>query len=136
MAEVLEHLHTSPALVLGFLRSLLGDSGILVVQTPNAAALHKRVKLLLGRNPYTLISEDLSDPLHFREYTMEGLDGYLSGAGFEIMRLRSDSYFDYRYPTTERRRPFLARLGVVNLIYGCLPARLKPGFTVVARARA
>src|SRR5215468_4929322 len=42
MAEVIEHLHTAPQLVLSFVQSLLAPNGILIVQTPNAAALNKR----------------------------------------------------------------------------------------------
>src|SRR5262245_29033861 len=51
MAEVLEHLYTAPQLVLAFVNSLMEPNGLLVLQTPNAAAATKRIKLLLGRNP-------------------------------------------------------------------------------------
>jgi len=137
MAEVIEHIHTSPSLVLRFLKSLLTESGVIVVQTPNAAALHKRVKLLLGRNPYDLIVEDISDPLHFREYTKAELIRYLRGAGFDILKFASGNYFDYRYPTGSRpHRPLLARIGAINLLYRFMPPVLKPGYTVVARSHA
>jgi 2-polyprenyl-3-methyl-5-hydroxy-6-metoxy-1,4-benzoquinol methylase len=137
MAEVIEHLHTSPALVLRFLKTLLADSGILIVQTPNAASLHKRIKLLLGRNPYDLIVEDVSNPLHFREYTKAELVRYLEGAGFDIVDFVSGNYFDYRYPTGSRpHRPLIARIGAINMFYRFMPALFKPGFTVVARAKA
>ncbi|MDP9149663.1 MAG: hypothetical protein M3O36_06955 [Myxococcota bacterium] len=43
-AEVLEHLHTAPELVLAFLRRLLLPQGLLILQTPNAASLSKRIK--------------------------------------------------------------------------------------------
>lgn len=39
MAEVIEHLHTSPTLVLSFLKTLLKPEGVLIIQTPNALAL-------------------------------------------------------------------------------------------------
>jgi hypothetical protein len=115
---------------------LLSDAGVIVVQTPNAAALHKRVKLLLGRNPYDLINEDVTDPLHFREYTKSELIRYLRAAGFDVLAFASGNYFDYRYPTGSRpHRPLLARIGAINLFYRFMPELLKPGFTVVARRR-
>src|SRR5262249_32946221 len=43
MAEVIEHLHTSPNLVLQLMRSLLRDDGVLIVQTPNAVSLQRRL---------------------------------------------------------------------------------------------
>jgi SAM-dependent methyltransferase len=68
-AEVIEHLYTAPELVLLFLRSALKPSGYIVCQTPNAAALHKRVWLALGMNPYEMIRPTRDNPGHFREYT-------------------------------------------------------------------
>lgn len=55
MAEVIEHLYTAPTLVLTCVASWLVPGGRLVVQTPNAVALDKRVRLLCGRNPYESI---------------------------------------------------------------------------------
>jgi len=69
MAEVLEHLYTAPSLVLKFVRSLMNPAGILIVQTPNAASLKKRLRLLTGRHPYEMIREDSMNPGHYREYT-------------------------------------------------------------------
>ena len=50
MCEVIEHVHTSPLLVLRYLRTLVEPGGRLVIQTPNAVALHKRLKMIAGRN--------------------------------------------------------------------------------------
>lgn len=50
-SEVIEHLHTSPNLVLKFLKALISEDGIIIIQTPNAAVFHKRVQFLLGANP-------------------------------------------------------------------------------------
>jgi hypothetical protein len=72
-AEVIEHLYTAPELVLLFLRSALKPSGYIVCQTPNAAALHKRVWLALGMNPYEMIRPTRDNPGHFREYTRSEL---------------------------------------------------------------
>ena len=54
MAEVIEHLYTSPSLVPGLLQSLLRPGGLLIVQTPNALAIGRRFKMLLGRHPFEL----------------------------------------------------------------------------------
>ncbi len=132
LAEVIEHLHTAPSLVLGFIRSLLRPGGILILQTPNAAALHKRVKLVLGRNPYEQIREDVSDPGHFREYTRRELTTLAQQAGFRLERVLAGSYFDYRYGRHGHdrleKRPYLA---IANAIARMLPPALKPGITLV-----
>src|SRR5205823_6516869 len=86
MAEVIEHLYTAPELVLGFLKTLVADNGLVIIQTPNAAALSKRLKLLFGRNPYELIRVDTTNPGHFREYTSRELIRIAEGAGFEVVR--------------------------------------------------
>ena len=132
MAEVIEHLYTAPKLVLSFLRSLLTDRGVLIIQTPNAAALHKRAELLLGRNPYELIRETMNDPGHFREYTKKELIQIVEEAGLTVDRWFAGDYFDYRFVQGSGER--LARLGrPLNLIYRCAPPSLKPGQTLVVR---
>ncbi|MEA2059728.1 MAG: methyltransferase domain-containing protein [Thermodesulfobacteriota bacterium] len=50
-AEVLGHLHTSPLLVLTFLKTLLKEEGVIILQTPNAVALHRRLLIMAGKNP-------------------------------------------------------------------------------------
>ncbi len=73
MAEVIEHLHTSPIWVLKYLAGLMNAGAFLVVTTPNAVALPKRLRVLLGGNPNELIREEVSNPGHFREYTLAEL---------------------------------------------------------------
>lgn len=72
-AEVIEHLHTAPEVVLNLLNNMLSENGMIVCQTPNAAALPKRLKLLRGINPYERIRIIKSNPGHFREYTKQEL---------------------------------------------------------------
>ena len=96
-AEVIEHLHTSPKLVLQFLNSILKENGIIILQTPNAVVLHKRIQMLLGQNPFSLISENNANPAHFREYTASEISNYCRQAGFAIKRMSFENYFDYRY---------------------------------------
>ncbi len=134
MAEVIEHLHVSPVHVLGFLRTLLRPAGVLFVQTPNAAAFHKRIKLLLGRNPYELIREDPRNPGHFREYTAAELRRYAKATGLSVEHCSYENYFDYRFV---RHGPYAAQprwyLGLANVGYALVPPPLKPGLSLVLR---
>lgn len=76
-AETIEHLYTSPSLVISFLKTLLKpERGGLLIQTPNAVALDKRINMLMGRHPYELIRVERNNPGHFREYTMPELLRY------------------------------------------------------------
>ena len=131
MAEVIEHLYTAPSLVLSFINSLMSRSGKLILQTPNAVALHKRVQMLVGRNPYTPIVEDNTNPMHFREYTKRELIKYLEGARLQVDECIAGQYFDYRFANGSQRFPQIA--GYVNLMYRFLPESLKPGLTIVSQ---
>src|SRR6185295_16690827 len=97
MAEVLEHLYVAPKLTLGFVKTLVAPGGRLVLQTPNAASFTKRLKLLLGRNPYEMIREDPQNPGHFREYTVSELRGLAVELGFLIEKCETAFYFDARF---------------------------------------
>jgi SAM-dependent methyltransferase len=93
MAEVIEHLHTSPVTVLGHLAGWLRPGGALIVQTPNAVALHKRLRMLAGRNPLEPIRADASNPGHFHEYTLGELRQVAAGAGLAVGGVRAENYF-------------------------------------------
>lgn len=136
MAEVIEHLHTAPEIVLDYVRSLVAPGGVLILQTPNAASLPKRIKLLLGRNPYERIRRETRDPGHFREYTLAELRSILTGAGFSVERCVTGFYFDARFAHHElgqapREQPMIGSLK--NIVYPLLPAGLREGITIVAR---
>ena len=133
-AEVLEHLYVSPRRVLAFLRNLLVPGGLLVLQTPNAADLAKRIKLLLGRNPYELLNEDRGNPGHVREYTARELRAYLADAGLGLVELRRSAYFDHRYVHHSPGMPPPGRLAVSrNYFERRLPEPLRPGITLLAQ---
>jgi SAM-dependent methyltransferase len=72
-AEVIEHLPVAPQHVVAFLASALRPGGWLVLQTPNAARLANRVRLLAGKNPFEPLRPDSTSPGHFREYTVDEL---------------------------------------------------------------
>jgi SAM-dependent methyltransferase len=134
-AEVVEHLYTAPEKVLSYLHSLLAPGGALILQTPNAAALRKRLKLLLGRNPYERIRPDRSNPGHFREYTIEELRSILGQTGFSVRNTWMKYYFDSRFARHEtgHESPALVVGAAKNLLYRWLPGRLQEGITILAR---
>ena len=101
MAEVIEHLYTAPTLVLACVASWLAPGGQLVLQTPNAVALDKRLRLLRGRHPYDAINEDPAKAGHFREYTIAELEAAADAAGLRLTRCTVENYFGLM---TARRR--------------------------------
>ena len=126
MAEVVEHLYTSAEAALRFVAGFLGEDGRLLLQTPNAVALHKRLRMALGRHPYGPISDDRKNPLHFREYTVRELEAAAGAAGLVVERLDLHNYFD---AGGAGGRAYVA-MGRV------LPPALRHGITAVLRARA
>lgn len=92
-AEVIEHLPTAPQQILRFLASALKPGGILVIQTPNAISLDKRLKMVCGVHPFELIRENWREPGHFREYTKSDLVQFAKETGFEVVLHEFRSYF-------------------------------------------
>ncbi len=93
LAETIEHLTAAPELVLAGLGAALKPGGFLICQTPNAAALHKRLKLLFGFNPYERIRVDQTNPGHFREYTRRELVEIGAEVGLDVVRHEYKEYF-------------------------------------------
>jgi hypothetical protein len=120
MAEVIEHLYTAPTLVLNFINSFLQTGGYLIIQTPNAAALSKRLQLLMGMNPYEMIRETRDNPGHFREYTKNELVAVAQKSGFKPQHCEYKNYF--RFDSFKR---------AYNLVQAFLPPSMKDGITVV-----
>jgi trans-aconitate methyltransferase len=123
MAEVIEHLYTSPVTVLRCVAAWLEPSGLLVLQTPNAASLFKRLRLLAGRHPYHPIRGTRTNPGHFREYTLTELLGAVNAAGLEVVRWSRHNYLD---PPT-----WIG--GVYRATRDVLPGPLRQGITMVLR---
>ena len=135
MAEVIEHLYTAPQLVLAFVGSLLSDQGVLLLQTPNAASLSRRIKLLLGRNPYEMIRVDPLNPGHFREYTVAELRQIAREAGLRVERETLGFYLDMRFGlhTEAGNRPRLVTGAIKNVVYRSLPRSLRFGISMELR---
>jgi SAM-dependent methyltransferase len=121
-AEVIEHLHVPAVPVLRYLATGLGPGGRLVIQTPNATALPKRLRMLLGRNPYQPLRAEPGNPGHFHEYTVGELLDAVAAAGLEVARLVTANYFDHG---SRKNRLYRAAERL-------LPGTLREGITVVA----
>jgi SAM-dependent methyltransferase len=90
-SEVIEHLCVAPEFVFAFLSSLLSSDGVLVCTTPNAADIAKRIRLMLGRNPYERLRLS-TNPGHIREYTRRELCGIADCVG---LTCTSHAYFNW-----------------------------------------
>jgi SAM-dependent methyltransferase len=123
--EVIEHLHVDAVPVLQRLARAVGPGGHLVLQTPNATALPKRVRMLLGHNPYEPIRHEPGNPGHFHEYTVGELRNAFDAAGFTIEREITANYFDHG---SRKNRAYRA-------LEPLLPGPLREGITVVAQPR-
>ena len=124
-AEVIEHLRVAAAPVLRFLATGLESDGRLILQTPNATALPKRLRMLLGYNPTDPIRADAWNPGHFHEFTVSELLAEVAEAGLEVERWFTENYFDHG---SRKNRAFRA-------VGSVLPRTLREGITVVARRR-
>ena len=122
MGEVLEHLYTSPILVLRFLRSLSKPNGKCIIGTPNAVTLIRRIHMVLGRNPYENIRETRDNPGHFREYTVRELTDMGKQAGWNVHHAELKNYFKAFSPKGK------AFDGFVNHL---LPSSFKTGINIV-----
>ncbi len=135
MGEVIEHLLTAPGRVLTYLRSRLAPGGLLLLQTPNAAAFHKRLILLLGRQPFHRLCEDRSGSLHVREYTRRELEDYAHAVGLKVERVIMESPFDYRVAFDHHAQRHVRRRwgAMVNALYAVMPPGLRRGITMTLR---
>ena len=98
MAEVIEHLYTAAQIALSFLAQIMRPGAFAFLQTPNAVALHKRLQMLSGRNPYMSLDEDRLAPGHFREYTVAELSDTARQAGLEVFEVAMHNYFTGNRP--------------------------------------
>jgi 2-polyprenyl-3-methyl-5-hydroxy-6-metoxy-1,4-benzoquinol methylase len=128
LAEVIEHLAVSPVAVLERLGGWLLPDGVLVIQTPNALALHKRMRALFGRDPLGAggqLTGPSHNPGHFREYTLSELIEVGLAAGFEPLESSVRNYF--RHPGA------LAR--AYDTVTAALPSGTRQGITLYLRKR-
>ncbi|MEV0599605.1 methyltransferase domain-containing protein [Streptomyces sp. NPDC050315] len=104
-SEVVEHL-VDPDTALDELRRVLRPGGHLLLSTPNLAAWYNRGLLLAGVQP--MFSEVSLRGIHgrpgsqvvghLRLYTARALRGFLTAAGFEVVRMAGAPYHDVPRP--------------------------------------
>jgi hypothetical protein len=123
LAEVLEHLYVPPHTVLGVLRDMLRPPGFILIQTPNAAALHKRLALLRGRNPVEPPRACRENPGHLHEYTLDELTDQVKAGGLTVQWLRAENYFGSG-----------TGAGLYRMAGRLMPATWRHGVTLCARA--
>lgn len=120
MAELIEHLYTAPNLVLDCIVTWLNKGGYLIIQTPNAISLNRRLKMILGRHPYDLIRETRLNPGHFREYTNLELMSFGKIAGLTIESYSVSNYFRHKGTAGH----------IYNTFCTLLPDTFKDGITI------
>jgi SAM-dependent methyltransferase len=101
ICEVIEHLFIPPSIVLSFLRDLLKrPGGVIIAGTPNAVSISKRLRMMMGENPYQELSPQYrSGKVHIREYTMHELHKYGTQAGLKVVFEEYCNYWDqYLFP--------------------------------------
>lgn len=123
MAEVIEHLYTAAQIALSFLAQIMCPGAFAFLQTPNAVALHKRLQMLSGRNPYMSLDEDRLAPGHFREYTVAELSDTARQAGLEVFEVTMHNYFT-------GNRPLAA---IYNRVCEKLPGTFRAGISMTLR---
>jgi hypothetical protein len=127
MCEVIEHLYTPSVMVLAGVATWMKPGGHLFVQTPNAVALHKRVKAAFGRHPYMDLSAGTRlAPPHFREYTIRELISAGQAGGLEVVRYEARNYFTGSKPGTR----------LYNRLCEQLPPSFRAGIAVTYRRPA
>ena len=92
MAGVIEHLYTYPLIILDCIYHWIEKKGFLIIQTPNAVRLKRRLGLLIGKNPQEMIRQDRGNPGHFREYTKEELIDLGRQAGLSLVEYSCHNY--------------------------------------------
>jgi 2-polyprenyl-3-methyl-5-hydroxy-6-metoxy-1,4-benzoquinol methylase len=97
-AETIEHLHTPPEFTFLMLRSLLKPGGLLLVTTPNACGITRRIQFLFGANPFERIRYYARNPGHFREYTRREMVDMGFKAGLEVRECRTVNFYRSRRP--------------------------------------
>lgn len=121
LAETIEHLYTSPKLVLSCIATWLKNGGYLIIQTPNAVSLRRRLKMLSGKFPCEMIREKRTDPGHFREYTIEELISTGKETGLNPSNYTISNYFNYHNNSKQ---------GLYNILTRILPKSFRDGIMI------
>ena len=123
-SEVLEHIYTNPLHIIKYMSNMLKPKGILFIQTPNAVAIHKRFKMLLGKNPFQLLEDSRMG--HFREYTGKEITDFYNKSGLNVTAISYKNYFGFNS-------------NVLHLLFKKLnffmPSSFRDGMTIIGNKR-
>jgi hypothetical protein len=122
MGEILEHLHAAPSMVLGCTERWVKPGGYLVIQTPNAVSLARRLSMAAGKHPYEMLNPG-RNPGHIREYTAPELLSIAQALGLRHIRTHYENYFRQPSRTGLRAKLFHA--------FTRVPKTLREGMTLV-----
>lgn len=120
-SEVIEHLFTPVEEVMQFILQFLKPGGCIILQTPNAVSSFKRMKMMVGYNPFELLRPGRDG--HFREYTVTELCDFFISLGLTVIRVDCRNYFNY---------PGLYQK-VYRWLNRMLPDGFKDGITITGR---
>ena len=135
--DVFEHLPGHPLRLLEELNRVLKRQGNVIIRGPNSIALMPRIRLLLGRYPYTPLELWCQDNCysHYREYTPDEYHKLLEMSGFgEIKIVMIPQYSFCSQPQSRKYLVPLVRAAVwlVHLATLLLPG-LRPWVYSLAR---
>ncbi len=91
MGAVFEHLPFGHKKVIGEIKRVLKGNGYLIIDTPNAAFLVNRIKLLLGKPilpPMELFYNSDNYEGHLREFTLEEMKSILNYSGLRVIEAK------------------------------------------------
>lgn len=96
-SHIIEHLHNTD-LFMKEIRRVLKDDGYAIVSTPNLAAWHNVLYLVLGRQPETAAVSDemypwVEAPGHRRIFTATELLKFVAHHGFTVQKLVGSTYY-------------------------------------------
>ncbi len=132
--ETLEHLTISPYIALTEVRRVLKENGVLVLSTPNIAALVKRLQLLIGRSPLHPFTDSQNHATHFNEfgydhvheYTKNEIRSVLERANFTIEKLYLSDCWEKTFSNMNPARlVYKLLMKVVPSLRGCIIARAR-----------
>jgi 2-polyprenyl-3-methyl-5-hydroxy-6-metoxy-1,4-benzoquinol methylase len=128
-AEIIEHLNVDLDLIYKQLYALTAPGGVVIIQTPNAVALKKRMAMMMGKNPFEMVRSDYTpgNGGHIREFTIKELQTHAVKNGFSVLETHCLNYFSYAHSFKARLYKFFTDL---------CPATLRDGVTIVVKRNA
>ncbi len=127
-SEIIEHLNVDIDLIYQQIANLTAPKGIVILQTPNAVALKKRMAMIAGYNPFEKIRSDYTPGHsgHIREFTMEELKAHAVKNNFIVKESHCLNYFDYSHSTKAK---------LYRIFCNICPQSLRDGITLILQKK-